>query len=353
MARRPTTRSLIERLLATYEERVRDAFLASIADIRDDITLREVVERLERGDINGAIQSMHLEAEAFARLEREIVEAYNSGGSETVANLPRVADPQGNRVVFRFGVRNLTAENWLREHSSGLVTRIVDDQRIAIRTALSEGLAQGRHPRSVALDVVGRINRASNRRQGGIIGLTSPQERYVATARADLLSGDPERLRHYLGLGRRDRRFDRTVMKALREERALDAGTVDRIIGRYSDRLLELRGEMLARTETMTALGKARDDAIRQQIDAGKIDAQDVTKIWRSASDARVRHTHQALNGQSVAMDGFFHSPSGAMLSHPGDPNAPASETIGCRCFMEYRIDYFGRVVREFRAEAA
>ncbi len=345
MARR-SDRRLIEELLATHDVRLMEAFLASVADLRDNITLRVVVERLERGDVNGAINAMQLDADAFSRLELAIAEAYNAGGAATVAALPRLIDPDGNRVVFRFGVRNLAAESWLRDHSSMLVTRIIDDQREAIRMALSESLMQGRNPRAAALDVVGRISRSSNRREGGIIGLTSAQERYVATARADLLSGEADRLRHYLTLGRRDKRFDRTVMKALRDGTALDAETVARITGRYSDRLLELRGEMLARTETMTALSKARDDAIRQQIDAGKVEAQDITKIWRSASDGRVRHTHKALHGQSVPMEGTFQSPSGAMLKHPGDPSAPASETIGCRCFMEYRVDYFASIVR-------
>lgn len=345
MPRRPT-RDIIEELLTRYDERLKEAFLGSVADIRDNITLRVVVERLDRGDVNGAINAMQLDADAFAKFELAIAEAYNAGGAATVENLPRLIDPDGNRVVFRFGVRNVPAEQWLREHSSTLVTRIVEDQREGIRTALTEGLSQGQNPRQTALDVVGRVSRVSNRREGGIIGLTAAQERYVATARQDLLSGDPERLRHYLTLGRRDKRFDRTVTKALNEGKSIPRETVNRIAGRYSDRLLDLRGEMLARTETMMALGKSRDDAIRQQISSGKIAAEDVTKIWRSAGDGRVRHTHRVLNGKSVAFDGFFQSPSGAVLRYPGDPQAPVNEVSGCRCWLEFKIDYFASVVR-------
>jgi hypothetical protein len=345
-----TTRDIIEELLAAYDERLRTAFLAAIDDIRSAIVLRVVVERLEKGDVAGAIEAMHLDADAFARLELAIVEAYNAGGAATVQNLPRVTDPEGNRVVFRFGIRNPEAEAWLREHSSTLVTRIIDDQREAIRTALTEGLARGDNPRRTALDVVGRVSRTSNRREGGIIGLTAAQERYVARARQELLSGDPEALSHYLTRGRRDKRFDRAVTKALKEGKPLPRETVDRIVGRYSDRLLELRGEMLARTETMTALGTSRDDAIRQQITTGKIMVEDVTKVWRSAGDSRVRHTHRVLNGRTAPMDGFFASPSGAMLRYPGDPRAPVSEISGCRCHMEYKIDFFASVVRRQRA---
>lgn len=343
----PTDREILDALLSDEEKKVLAAFLDSLSEIRDSIVLREVVERLERGDINGALEAMHLDVEAFARFERAIAEAYDGAGQATVNNLPRTTDPNGNRIVFRWGVRNLWAEEWLRNHSSTLVTRIVDDQRTSIRTALSEGLARGDNPRRTALDIVGRVERTSNRRTGGIIGLTSAQERYVANARAELLSGDEVALRHYLTRTRRDRRFDRTIEKAIREGKPLDQETVNRLVGRYSDRLLELRGEMLARSETLGALNRGRYEAIRQQIVSGKIDVRDVTKTWRSAGDDRVRHTHRAMNGQKQGFEGKFQSPSGAFLAYPGDPAGGPGETIGCRCWMDVRISFIGRLARE------
>jgi hypothetical protein len=125
---------------------------------------------------------------------------------------------------------------------------------------------------------------------------------------------------------------------------------VTRIVGRYSDRMVQLRGEMLARTETMMALGTARENAMRQQIDAGKVAAQDVRKVWRSAADGRVRHTHQVLNGKAVGFDDSFQSVSGARLRFPGDPEAPINEVSGCRCHLEYKVDYLASVVRSYGA---
>lgn len=350
---RRSTRELIAELLAKYETDLKSAFMSAIDDVKSSIVLRVVVEKLERGDVNGAISAMHLDADAFAKLELALAEAYNAGGQATVGNLPKVADPEGNRVIWRFGVRNEPGEQELRQHSATMVTRIVEDQRQGIRQALETGLSEGRNPRSTALDVIGRINRVTGNREGGIIGLTAPQERYVASAREELSSGDPKAMRAFLGRARRDKRFDRTILKAIKDGKPLDAATVNRIVGRYSDRLLDLRGEMLARTETMTALGKSRDDAIRQQIATGKIKAEDVTKIWHSASDNRVRHTHQVLNGKSAPLDGLFVSESGATLRYPHDPDGSAEEVIGCRCFCEYKIDYFASVVERLKARAA
>jgi len=335
----PTNRSTFEQLLDAWEPRVRDAFLGAISEIKSQVVLKRFVERLERGDVAGAIEVLQIDAEAFGRLEIEIANAYNAGGIDMASGLV-LRDPNGSRIAFRFGVRNPEAEAWLRDHSAQLVTRIVDDQREAIRTALTEGLAQGNNPRTTALDIVGRTSRATGNRTGGLIGLTAPQERFVSAARQELLSGEPDQLRHYLTRERRDKRFDAAIRKAIAEGKAPDKEMVNRIAGRYADRLLALRGEMLSRTETMTALSKSRDDAMKQAILSGKVDPMFITKRWRSAGDNRVRHTHRALNNEEVGFYQSFQSPSGATLRFPGDPEAPISETSGCRCAVEYRIDY-------------
>ncbi len=122
-------------------------------------------------------------------------------------------------------------------------------------TGMFKALTKDANPRQTALDIVGRVSRTSNRREGGVIGLTAAQGQYVARARQELLSGEPDQLQRYLERGRRDKRFDRTILASIRDGKPINRETVDRIVGRYADRLLELRGEMLARTETMTALG--------------------------------------------------------------------------------------------------
>lgn len=348
MLKRLTQQERLAQLVAEFEPALRQAFVEAIADIRSRITLRLLIERLERGDVQGAMDMLHIEREAFGQLEIAIANAYHGGGMAMAEDL-RLRDPEGNRVVFRFGVRNLEAERWLTEHSGAMITRLIDDQLNGVRTALTEGLARGDNPRTTALDIIGRANRITGRREGGIIGLTAAQERFVAAARAELLSGDRAQMEHYLTRQRRDRRFDAAIRKAIAAGKALTVADVGKIVGRYSERLLALRGEMLARTETMIALGKSRDDAILQAIESGKVEADLVTKHWRSAGDDRVRHTHRALDGSAVPFARVFTSPSGAVLRFPGDPAAPASEIVGCRCTVEYRIDYTERLLRQRR----
>lgn len=339
MARRPTSRQRLEALVDEFEPGIRNAFMEAISDIRSKAEIGRIVEHLERRDIEGAIRAVHLDPAAFRTLDNAIARAFNGGGVSTTGGLPLLRQPGGGQLIIRFDARNLRAEEWLRDHSGRLITNIVEDQRNAIRAALVDGMERGVNPRSTALDIVGRINRATGRREGGIIGITAQQERFAANYQADLLSGDPARMRSVLNRARRDKRFDRSVLKTIREERAIDSELAARMVGRYRDRMLQLRGETIARTETMAALNESQVEAMRQAVDGG-VDVSTIVKVWKSASDNRVRHSHQAMHGQEVGLNSKFVTPSGVAMEYPGDPSAPANEIINCRCWMETKIDF-------------
>lgn len=345
MLKRLSLRERFEQLVATWEPIIRAAFMEAIDDIRSTIVLRRIVERLERGDVNGAIRALNLDEAAFRPLEEAIRQTFNGGGVAAVEHMPALRDPEGYRVVFRFDMRNPAAEGWLREHSATLVTNIVADQKAAIRAALEDSLARGDNPTKTAVNVAGRVNRVTGRREGGVIGLTAQQTDYVARARQELFRGDPEALRNYLARGRRDKRFDRTVAKALREGRPLPRETVDKIVGRYADGLLKLRADTIALNETFGALGASKDEAFRQRIERGDIQAQNVTKTWKHTPQERPRLQHVAMQGQKVQFDQPFMAPDGTPIPYPHAPGVPARHTLGCKCFAEYRIDFVAELV--------
>ncbi len=127
-----------EDLLDTYEPKLAAAFREGIEEIKSSIVLARVVERLERGDVGGAIEAMLIEPEAFAALDLALQEAFNAGGINAIGELPTIRDPNGAKVVFRFGVRNPEAERILRDLSSTMVTHITEDQREGVRYALEQ-----------------------------------------------------------------------------------------------------------------------------------------------------------------------------------------------------------------------
>jgi hypothetical protein len=220
-----------------------------------------------------------------------------------------------------------------------LIEGIIADQKDAVRQVVRAGLEAGRGPRDVALDIVGRINRATGRREGGILGLTSGQTDAVIRARSELANLDAGYFRRV----RRDARFDGLVRRAIRDDKPLSSADINKITGRYSDRLLQLRGETIARTEGITALGAGQFEGFQQLVDSGQVREDQIERTWQATGDARTRIDHLAMNKQQVkGLHEPFIAPDGSRLLYPRDIShgASASETINCRCYMKIRVRY-------------
>lgn len=340
-----TGTGLYEELLDRYGREIADAFLRAIQDLRRAADLQELITALEAHDLDAALEAVNIDPAAFGEMAETVERSYNETGRTAADAMPR-RRPDGTALSVRFDGRNYRAERWIRNHSAELVTRVTEDQRQAVRASLQDAMEQGVNPRTAGLRIVGTIDRATGKREGGILGLTSQQEGYVRSARQELTSGDAAQLRAYLDRARRDKRFDRSILKAIREDKPVPAETVGKAAQAYSNRLLQLRGEMIGRTEALASLNAAQYEAIRQAVDSGQIAAADVRRVWRSAGDLRVRHTHMGLNADTVGLDEPFKSPSGALLMFPGDRSlgAPASEIIGCRCIAINRIDFLANI---------
>lgn len=345
MARTRVQRQVYADLLERYGRLVADAFFRALDNIRSAAELGRLTAAIEAGQIEEALDALHIDPEAFNEVADRIREAHADGGKAATETMPS-RRPDGTALVVRFDGRNPEAERWLNSHSSDLITRLTEEQRQLVRVRLAESMRQGVNPRQAALEIVGRINRASGKREGGVLGLSAPQEGYVRSAREQLASGDPAQLRAYLTRTRRDKRFDRSVAKAIREEKPVDPAIAAKAVTAYERRLLKLRGETIGRVEAMTSLQRAKFEAYRQAVASGKVAENTVTKVWRSASDLRVRHTHRGLNGDSVGLNGVFRTPSGALLRFPTDTSlgAGADEIVNCRCDCEYRIDFLANI---------
>jgi hypothetical protein len=323
-------------LLEGWWSKIKAAFMRSVRSIIDFAQIGRIAERLERGDVEGAVKEVGLDPVSFRDLGKAIEEAFEDGGKFTAKRIPAIKEPDGHRLNVQFDVRNPVAERILKEESSKLVTEIVDDQRNMIRETLRKAMEAGQNPREAALDLVGRINPVTKQRSGGSIGLTSTQEGWVRAYEADLRSANP---RAALSRTLRDKRFDRSVLKAVKDGVPLSEDAIQKMVIAYKNRALRYRAEAIARTESLSALHQAKMEALRQAIEKG-LDPTTITLTWHTAGDKRVRHTHQGMNGQTIKYGEKFVSPSGARLAFPGDPSAPAAESINCRCLAEEKIDF-------------
>jgi hypothetical protein len=331
-----TIKSLLE-LIDRFTPELRKAFLASVQDIKDSARIGDIVKAIERGDITAAVNAIGLEPAAFRPLTAGVETAFEQGGIFTAAQFQR---PVGG-AAFRFDVRNSRAEAWLRDYSSTAITRITDEQISLVQQSLMNGMNAGVNPRTMALDIIGRVG--PNGREGGIIGLNAPQERYLANARRELENLDA----NYFNRELRDRRFDPTVRKAISSGTPLTQTQIDQLSTRYSDNLLQWRGETIARDQSITALNQSQNEAAQQLVDSGAADPRDITREWDSAGDNRTRETHRDADGQKVGMNEPFILGT-ARLMYPGDSSlgAPPEETINCRCTVRLRVDYIAAYKR-------
>ncbi|MBD8696597.1 phage minor head protein [Stenotrophomonas sp. CFBP 13718] len=350
----------IEKLAIRLEPAIRRAFVQALIEVQRQAPLDLVADLLRAGQVDTVLEALGLDAARFSPLSEAIRQAFVAGADAGLIEMPPLRlsldpiitgryRPRSASPTLRpsFDLRNPAAEGWLRDNSSKLITGIIEDQRTLVRGALQQGMAVGRNPRQTALDLVGRVGE-SGRRAGGLVGLTAQQGQFVANVRTQLASGDPNQMAAYFGRKRRDKRLDGIVKRAIAAGKPVSQADIEKIAGCYADRLLALRGEMVARTESITAMNAGREESYRQQVEAGKLAPENVTCTWSATGDRQTRHSHAAMNGQRRRFGEPFVTPSGAQMNYPGDSSlgAGAEETIGCRCMKQYRIDMTAEVLR-------
>jgi hypothetical protein len=226
-------------------------------------------------------------------------------------------------VIIDFDQVNTRAVNIMRQNRFRLVTQFTQDQARATRAALVDGITRGLNP----------LDQARNFRSS--IGLTERQVEAVNNYRRLLRSNSSESLTRQL----RDRRFDGSVRRSISTGEALSDAQIDRMVGRYNERSLVFRSEVIARTEALRAVHEGSDEMFAQAFESGDLNPEQVIQQWLTASDGLVRepaHTFMHLQERRVGVP--FDSGIGNQLRFPGDASAPAKDVVMCRCVVTTRI---------------
>lgn len=325
----------LDRLISRLEPELRAAFLAAIEDLRGGIDDAALVAALERGDVEAAIAALNIDAGAFNEYVMVRTSAFAQAGALTSSSI--------DGISFRFDMTNPRAEAKIRAEAAARVKGYTDEQVETARRVIADGYAAGQGPQNIAVDVAGRINRATGRREGGIVGLSDPQAGYTENMRRRLLSGDPDEMAKVLkGQTLRDKRYDRTILKAMRDGKPLTREQVDKMVALYTDRLIKRRAEDIARTETAQGVMMARAESYAQALDKAGLPLEALTKTWRhngGLKDARVMHV--LLNGVSVqGLYAPFLMADGVQMQYSHDPEGGAKHNVGCRCSTDFFIDF-------------
>lgn len=334
----------LEAIATDYERRMLQTFNAIVSDIKDQAVLNEIARALDNGNVDAVIELLGLDEATWSPLADEIQAAYTQGGITGAVQIGPIPVNAGT-LALRFNARSYDAEQWIKTQSSRLITEIVEDQRQLVRERLQEGLEKGRAPRQTALDLIGRINPQTKKREGGFIGLTSQQAQWVANARDELENLNP----NYLTRKLRDKRLDRAIQKAIETGQPLPQKTIDAAINRLQQRTLKYRGDVIARTESIAALKAGQFESIAQAVIRGDVQLDEVTKAWVDTGDGRVRQDHmnaalQYENDPIPLQQPFI--VGGERLMFPSDPNGTPKQTIQCRCRADYAIDFGKKLAR-------
>lgn len=343
MARPRSLRRQLADLLAAHTPRVRASFLAAVEDQRRGVDVAALVEALRRQDIETAIAALNFSPAVYNEFRAEMTQAYAAAGRVAAAMIPAppvvAATPA---PVIRFDMSDPRAESVISRMAGEAITHIERETMEAARGTILEGYAAGDGPDSIARNIAGRMDRATGRRTGGIVGLSEPQAAHVASMRRRLQSGDPAEMAKVFTMQRRDRRYDARIRKAIRDGRPVSAADVELLTGRYSDRLLALRGEMIARTETGQAVMASQAEAWRQNLDKIGRPEEVIVRTWQHGGGGKdPRIDHIAMDGAQVrGLSEPFVMPDGVRMLHPLDSAGGVKHNAGCTCSMLTEIDY-------------
>jgi SPP1 gp7 family putative phage head morphogenesis protein len=202
-------------------------------------------------------------------------------------------------IRLRFDLVNPESIKFLENYAFDQIEEISAETRERIRQVLLRAFKQGGHPFQQAREI----------RQW--IGLTARQDQDLADYRSALENNSPAALERPL----RDRRFDRSVAKAIQQGRALDEARIDKLVARYRELLVQDRARTIARTETIRAANEGQRESWRQARDHGLLDPATTRRVWIASGDSNTCATCLALNGKTVGLNEEF--PGGDPPCHP------------------------------------
>lgn len=316
------TKERIDALLAQHERRIGAVFRAAIQNVTEPLDLDRIADLIQKGQLEEALL---IPQQIAAQLGVAAQTAFIGAGLSTASWLT-----SSGLGAILFDQVNERAVGAMRNNTLRLVNEFTAEQRRATKVALLDGIERGLNPREQA-----RAFRSS-------IGLTERQMRAVLNYRRALervgREGVPrgeqaEALKRAL----RDARSDRSVKRAMRQMIPLPADQIDNMVERYRKRYIKYRSEVIARTEALRSVNEGVEEAFRQGVEQGSWELTDLERTWDSSGDARVRNSHRYLNGQKKPFGEPWRTSNG-VIRYPGDPNAPASETVQCRCVLLTRV---------------
>jgi hypothetical protein len=281
------TLARLERLARRMEPALREGFLAAIRSARQDITLQLVEQALRAVDPAAAIRAATGNLE-FNNMRETLAQIVEASGSIATQALQRTT----GTLMASFDLTNPYAAVYARTNVGRLISGITQTTQEGIQRLIERGLMEG-------IDV-----RTTARQIKNMVGLTGQQADWVMNYEMRLL--------------------DRGI------------GDIEGKVERYANKLIRLRANSIARTETLDASYSGQQSAWRAAQDQGFLD-KDVRQIWIAGKDkprtCEICFPMPSMKeNQNVKIGEYFTGSDGTRVLHP-----PIH--VQCRCSVALAFD--------------
>ena len=277
---------MFDRLLAIADRaraRVARIFTSAVGNLRDRVHRMHaaVMERVLATDAEGIARAARLD-EWYDRTSTEMAQQY----LEMMIAASNVA---GERLNVRMNPAAPHVMEWVNTRALSLLGPNTDVE--AVRSMIRLGIEQGMTTDQIARMIEGHI------------GLHPRQTAALLNYRQALIDG------------------------------GVSGDVLGRRVNAYGNQLLRYRAQMIARTETVTAVNAGVDALWIDAANRGLVDADRVRRYWVVTRDDRLCPTCAAIPGMNragVRIGQPFATPAGEVLS-------PALHPL-CRCMTRYAV---------------
>lgn len=312
-------RSSADRLVTATAGRIARAWIATIQHIRDTNSVADIAARLHTGD---PVRGLPEAFTGFAAAEHN---AYAHAGQAAARWLGGELTPIKKKLLT-FDPADPSVMSWAERNRLDRVSGLTFEQRSLVRAALIGQEDSAANPLVVAREI------------RDAIGLTPAQEAAVQSYRRALEHGQyAAALERELSSGV----SDRAIAAAMRRDAQLTPAQIETAVERYRANYITLRAETIARTEGSRIANQGMDEMYRQATARGDLPADALEQTWYHSPTANNEHErkfHRSMHGQVVPWGQPFISGLGNPLRFPCDPDAPAKETVNCRCARAVRV---------------
>lgn len=288
------------------------AMLRAFVVLREILPEAQLAQIIAAGNVEVLMRTM-LSDPTLDSVFLPVREKIRSGVASNIKYFARDI-PRGNTpktLTVAFDSLNPRIIDAVRSLDTRVINTLKGDVRETVRAFVENGLRDGVNPRAVA------------RQLHEVVGLAPHQEKAVANFQKALETGDLKALSRKL----RDKRFDRTLRKALgKDGTGLSPEQIKKMTDIYRKRMIAHNAETNARTAALDSMKLGQRLSMEDAIAKGVYTREKLMKQWSGVMDSRERPEHRAMEGEIVHFDQPFSN--GQII--------PGETDYNCRCFARY-----------------